>query len=255
MHPTAAQSLLVPRPSKLVPFVAISLAVHLIAVGVMIAVNALLGPRVIDLDQKPITASLVRKGKERDEKLLPRKEELPPPPKEQKAPEAVVPPEPPKVVEKAVPVPGLKEEAPKPKVVGAKEGEQQKTSLFDAMKKNANKAKPEELEGKADGDENGDSAKEEGERYYALLSNAVKRNYDVSNTIDEAERVRLKALVTIFIGPGGELLDAKLMQDSQNGVFDSAVMSAIKKAAPFSPPPPHLRDALRKTGVSLRFTP
>ncbi len=38
-------------------------------------------------------------------------------------------------------------------------------------------------------------------------------------------------------------------------LFDSAVLAAVKKASPFSPPPDHLRDALQKSGIVLEFSP
>ena len=116
---------------------------------------------------------------------------------------------------------------------GAKDA---KKSLFDAFAKSGKQGKAEELEGQADGDPNGDSAKQEGERYFGLLNSVVKRNYDVSNTIDEAERRRLRAEVALRIGPGGELLDVSITKASGNELFDSAVIGAVKKAAPFSAP-------------------
>ena len=83
----------------------------------------------------------------------------------------------------------------------------------------------------------------------------MRRNYDVSNTIDEAERRRLRAEVVLLIGPGGELLDVAISKKSDNELFDSAVIGAVKKTAPFSAPPEHLRDSLKKSGVAIIFTP
>jgi protein TonB len=51
------------------------------------------------------------------------------------------------------------------------------------------------------------------------------------------------------------LLDVSITKGSGNELFDSAVLGAVKKAAPFSAPPEHLRDALKKSGVPLVFTP
>ena len=53
----------------------------------------------------------------------------------------------------------------------------------------------------------------------------------------------------------GEVLEARLAKASGNDLFDSAVLAAVKKASPFSPPPDHLRDPLQKTGVTLEFSP
>lgn len=245
-----ALSLLHDRPTPLPVFVAASVAGHVLAVALWLITGWILAGPKVDLTQTPIKASLVRLGKPRDEKLLPRKEEEAPPPK-------------PKVEEVAVPTPAPPDTAvkiptkdAKPEKADKKDGAKDaKKSLFDAFAKGGKQGKAEELEGQADGDPDGDSAKQEGERYFGLLNSVVKRNYDVSNTIDEAERRRLRAEVALRIGPGGELLDVAITKGSGNELFDSAVIGAVKKAAPFSAPPEHLRDSLKKSGVAIVFTP
>jgi colicin import membrane protein len=203
----------------------------------------------IDLDQKPIKATLVRQGTPRDEKLLPRIEQPPPPPVEQKAPEPVAAPAPPKTVAPApVPTPA----PPKTKQAGEKKADPRQTLMgaFDKM----SKSKP-DTTGAADGDPHGDSAVAEGEAYYARLRSQITRFYDVSDTIPDAERIRLTAQVAVVISPAGQLERARLAKSSGNDLFDSAVMGAVKRAAPFAPPPTHLRDALAKYGVVLQFRP
>lgn len=245
-----AQSLLHDRRDALPTFVAVSVAGHVIAVAVWLVVQWLMAGPKVDL-QVPIKASLVRMGKPRDEKLLPRKEAEAPPPKPKVEEVAVPTPAPPDTAVK-IPTKDAKPEKADKKADGTKDA---KKSLFDAFAKGGAQAKPEELEGEADGDVNGDAAKQEGERYFGMLKGVVKRNYDVSNTIDEAERRRLRAQVVLLIGPGGELIDATVSVASGNEVFDSAVISAVKKTAPFSAPPEHLRDSLKKDGVAIVFTP
>ncbi|HEX8823755.1 MAG TPA: energy transducer TonB [Archangium sp.] len=257
MHP-AQQSLLASRPSRLGRFITFSLVGHagvLLAVGLYTTFFA--APPVL-LDQKPIRATLVRLGKPRDEKLLPRKEEPPPPPpkKVEAAPEPPTPaaPTPAKV---AVPIPGMKPEpASKPTPQkGEAKGEDRRNRLFGAFDK-FSKSKPrEEEEGAEDGDPNGDSATAEGERYFGMLTSQVRRNYNVADTIPENERLYLKAQVAMRLNRTGEVIDARLAKASGNALFDSAVLSAVKKASPFSPPPDHLRDALQKSGVVLEFSP
>ena len=63
------------------------------------------------------------------------------------------------------------------------------------------------------------------------------------------------AQVALFDQPLGQLDRARLARASGNDLFDSAVLAAVKRAAPFSPPPPHLRDPLQKYGVVLQFRP
>ena len=245
----APVSLLVRRSeATLFKFLFWSAVVHAALVSLAIAYAKLHEEPSIDLDQKPIKATLVRQGRERDEKLLPRIEEAPPPPQEQKAPEPVAPPEPPKV---AAPAPAPTPAPPKAKQAGEKQGDKQK--LFGAFDKASKK--PTELTGAANGDPQGDAAKAEGEAYYARLQSQIKRYYDVSDTIPDAERIRLVAQVAIFVNPSGQLDRARLARASGNDLFDSAVMTAVKRAAPFSPPPPHLRDPLQKYGVVLQFRP
>ncbi len=253
MASAPAQSLLHDRPTALPVFVAVSVAGHLLAVVLWLVVGWLLASPRVDLTQTPIKASLVRLGKPRDDKLLPRKEEEAPPPAPKVEEVAAATPAPPKV-ETAIKIPT---KDAKPVKADKKDGVQDsKKSLFDAFAKSGKRGKVADLlEGEADGNVDGDSAKQEGEKYFGLLNAVVKRNYDVSNTIDEAERRRLRAEVALRIGPGGELIEVSLTKPSGNEQFDSAVIGAVKRAAPFSAPPEHLRDSLKKSGVAIVFTP
>ena len=247
----SAHSLLEARPTPLPMFVAASVAAHVLGVILWLLAGWLLAGPKVELSQTPIKASLVRLGKPRDEKLLPRKEEEPAPPAPRVEEVAIAAPVP--VVDTAVKIP-TKDAKPEKAVKkdGAKDA---RKSLFDAFAKGGKQGKAEDLEGQVDGDPDGDSAKQEGERYFGLLKSVVQRNYDVSNTIDEAERRRLRAEVALRIGPGGELIDVNVSKASGNQLFDSAVLGAVKKAAPFSAPPEHLRDSLKKSGVAIVFTP
>jgi protein TonB len=241
----ATMSLLRPRPSGVLPFVLGSVVAHLLVTFGGLALSwAFAGPKV-NLDPTPIKASLVQRGKPRDEKLLPTREQEPPPaPKAE--PVAVKPPTP----DTAVMVPS--KDAVKPdKSASAKDtAKDPRKSLSDAFGKIS---KPREAEGAEDGDPNGDSTKQEGERYFGLLKSVVQKNYDVSSTIPEAERRMLNAQVSLWIGAGGEVLDVKLSRPSGNEVFDAAVLAAVKRASPFSPPPQHLREGLKKDGVGFVF--
>ncbi|HEX8699403.1 MAG TPA: TonB family protein [Myxococcaceae bacterium] len=255
MHPAVAQSMLAARPSRLGLFVGVSIAGHvLLGVFGLLYSYVTSGPKV-DPNPPVIRATLVRQGKPRDQKLLPRKEELPPPPKEVKAPPAP-PTQAPKPPEKvAVPVPGVKPEPKPAPQKGDTSAEDRRKRLFGAFDKTAKKAPEEELEGQEDGDPSGDSAVQEGERYFALLSTQVRRNYDVADVIPDTERMYLKAQVKMRLGRAGEVIEASLSTPSGNDLFDAAVVAAVKKASPFSPPPDHLRDPLQKQGVVLEFRP
>jgi TonB family protein len=257
MHPAVSHSLLVSRPSPVRRFLLASVLAHAVIVASGLIYNALVaGPHIV-LDAKPITATLVRRGKPRDKALLPRKEELPPPPKEEKAPPAppTPTPEPPKPVE-AGPAPMATPAAAKPPPQKGDSAAERRKKLFGAFDRTSKSTRePEELEGEEDGDPDDDSATAEGERYYGLLSVQVKRRYDVSDTIPESERLRLRALVALRISRTGEVLDVQLSRGSGNDLFDAAVIAAVKRASPFSPPPEPLRAALQRDGVVLEFRP
>ena len=246
----APVSLLVRRPEgMLLKFLFWSAVVHAALFSVALVYAKLHEEPAIDLDQKPIKATLVRQGTPRDEKLLPRIEQAPPPPMEQKAPEPAPTSAPPKTV---APAPVAPPAPPKTKQAGEKKADarQQLFGAFDKM----SKSKP-DTTGAANGDPSGDSAVAEGEAYYAQLRAQITRFYDVSDTIPDSERIRLTAQVAVVISPAGQLERARLAKSSGNDLFDSAVMTAVKRAAPFAPPPTHLRDPLSKYGVVLQFRP
>ncbi len=255
MQPSATQSLLSRPATPAMPYVLVSIGLHAAVVVAAILWGMFGRSAPVNLDQKPIKASLVRLGKPRDQKLLPRKEELPPPPKKVDAPKPPDPvaPKPPDTSAVAVPIPGVKPE-PKPaatKQAGEKTGDERRSALFSAFGKAS--TKPEELEGAEDGDPFGDSAVQEGERYYGAVTAQVRRYYDVSQTISEQERLHLKAEVFFRVNRQGSLMEVKLSKASGNTLFDSAVVAAVKKAAPFAPPPEHLRNTLEDEGVILEF--
>lgn len=224
-----------------VPAVVMSIAFHVLLVAVAWWFSRDTGPR-IDLNAKPITAKLVRLGEQRDQKLLPRMQPNAPPPE----PEAVA------VPSKPSPSQPLQ---PKPKPKPAPKHDLTK-DLFAQFDKTKPVTKPDKLAGAADGDVNGDSdTADESERYFGILSSRIKRNYDVSSAIADAERVRLQATIIIYVDAQGDVIKTEWQQKSGNALFDSAVASAVQKAGPFPPPPQFLADDLRKAGVALKFRP
>jgi TonB family protein len=235
----AVNSLLATPPQPLGRYLVPSVLVHAVVLGLILGYGALTARPMLDLDQKPIRATLVRQGTPRDEKLLPRIEELPPPPAPPPAP----------VAAPATAIP----EPPKAKPPVVKPDERQKLlGAFDQFSKS--KRKP-ETAGAVDGDPSGDGAKAEGDRYLGQLGVQIKRFYDVSSTIPDQERIRLRAEVALFIEPNGQLLRVRLAKSSGNDLFDAAVLAAVKKAAPFAPPPTQWRTTLQKYGMVLSFVP
>jgi TonB family protein len=198
----------------------------------------------IDLDQKPIKATLVRRGQGRDPKLLPRIEEPPPPP----PPKAVVP------SPAAPPSPAPPAARPAP-ARAADDSAGRRSRLFDAFAKTSKKAHDDPLEGAPDGDPEGNSATQEGDPYFGLLDRNVHRYFNVPAAIPEADRKNLKALVWLKLSPAGALQGVKVVTSSGNALYDNAVLAAVKKANPFPKPPDHLRGELTGAGVTLQFTP
>jgi TonB family protein len=256
LHPVAARSLLRREPLPIRRYLLASAVGHG-AVFAVVTVASYFQSPAIDLNQQPIKASLVRLGKPRDPKLLPRNTE--PPAEEQKP---APPPEPPKPAE-----PKAQVAIPDPKAMAAakknaeKSASDRRRELLSALSRTTRTGGSktagaiEEMEGQLDGDPNGDSATQEGERYFGLLKAQVQRNYDVSQTIPEQERLHLRAQVVVLIGRTGEMARVQLARSSGNELFDNSVLAAVKKASPFAPPPEHLRDALQRKGIALEFRP
>lgn len=220
--------------------IGLSIAFHLLLVGGAWLYSRESGP-AIDLSAKPIQAKLVRLGEKRDEKLLPRMQPNVPPPPEPAA--ASTPsPSPAPLTPKAPSKPAPKKDLNK--------------DLFAAFDKTKPVSKPDKVTGAADGDVNGDSDDaSEGERYFGLISTRVKRGYDVSSAISDAERVRLSATIVLYIDASGRVMHTVWQAKSGNALFDAAVESAVQKASPFPPPPPHFAKDLASAGVALKFRP
>jgi len=230
------------RRENLTAWVVGSVGVHVVLFGFCWFMGRDTGP-VIDLNAKPIQAHLVRQGQKRDEKLLPRMKPNAPPP----APEAIAIPEKP-----APSIPQPQKPKPKPQPQAKPNINQQLFSMFDKTKP----THPDTPTGEADGDPDGDvDHADEGERYFGIISSRIKRNYDVSSSISDAERVRLLAKIVIYIDARGTVLHTEWAGKSGNNLFDGAVMAAVQKAGPFPPPPQFLAKDLANVGVALNFRP
>jgi TonB family protein len=249
-------SALAPRPEPHRWTVALSLLLHagLLAAVVIGSVVDACGPR-LPPPEKAIAARLVRLGTPRDPKMLPRKPVDPPapPPTPREAPVAKPAPDPAPSPVAKVPTPSVAAAAP------AAEKPDPTRKLDDIMKRfstqNAAMAKAEKAIGQLDGDAEGDAEQaEEGERYLALVQKRIRDRYQLPSTISDTERIRLISVVTIHIDPAGKIFQSDLAQSSGNAMFDSAVQSAIQRAATVPPPPEHLRDMLRR-GIDLKFRP
>ena len=237
---TSSLKLGTPRDSPSLA-IGISVGFHVLLVACAWLFSRDAGP-AIDLSAKPIQAKLVRLGEKRDDKLLPRMQPNAPPP--------------PEPVASSTPSPSSTPLTPKPVTPKAPPKKDLNKDLFAAFDKTKPVTKPDKVAGAADGDVNGDSDDaSEGERYFGLISSRVKRGYDVSSAISDAERVRLTATIVLYIDASGRVIHTVWQTKSGNALFDSAVESAVQKASPFPPPPPHFARDLANAGVALKFRP
>jgi TonB family protein len=227
-------------------FCGLSLGVH---IGLALGWAFFPAPKkpAIDLDAAIVKTRLVKLGKPRDEKLLPRLPTSPPPaPADKKAPPTETP------------------TPPKPDPATSK-----KPSAADILDKfSKDNAKPTDVrdlirnrigevtdEGQLDGDRDGDALKGELQKtYFQQLIAHIRRRMEVSNTLSDDQRIRLKATLFLRVGAEGEVLDVRIQSSSGSTVFDNDVVTAARRSSPVPAPPPLVRDLVEK-GVGINFCP
>jgi colicin import membrane protein/protein TonB len=239
----ALASPLMGRRERLWPLLAVSLACH----AAVITAGVLGRPApIIDLEQKPIVAKLVRLGEKRPEEYLPRKEEAPAPPASAPVP----------VPEPAASAPPAK---PKPAARPAPPPAPGPTGRPDALASALSRIRREQALGPppAWGDPSGSpeglaSEAEEGDRYLALVTQALQASYRLPATISEKERMFLKATVVLTIEPDGRVSRFRFERRSGNEAFDEALERAIRQTR-LPPPPPEMRERYRTVGLGVHF--
>jgi protein TonB len=114
--------------------------------------------------------------------------------------------------------------------------------------------KDEEVEGSPNGVDEGTALiAQMGNEYMTKVYTAIKGQYSVPEIITERERMFLNATVVITINARGQIKDLTFEKRSGNQVFDSAIESAIRRAAPFPPPPEELAGKYASEGIGLDF--
>ncbi|HLH76312.1 MAG TPA: energy transducer TonB [Candidatus Binataceae bacterium] len=83
--------------------------------------------------------------------------------------------------------------------------------------------------------------------YYTQVQERIKKAWTFSGGNSD-----LTATIEFAIGPDGQLLNYQVQRSSRNDAYDESVIRAIKRAAPFPPPPPDYRDAFSR-GVEATF--
>ena len=241
----AAESLLAPRGDRFWGLVAASAALHAAAVTVLLLLR---GAPLIDLEQKPIVAKLVRLGEKRPESFLPRKEEPPPPAAAEPTP---VPSPAPAPAPKAAPAAPAKAAPPRPAPAPGPRSDAFGSALARIRKEQAAR---DPVYGDPGGDPQGDSAQgAPGDRYGALVTRAVEEVYNLPRTIAERDRQHLRASIVLFIDADGRVTSSSFRSRSGNDAFDDALGRAVRQAR-LPPPPPELRAQVRSEGLLVRFS-
>jgi hypothetical protein len=204
-------------------------------------------PSVIDVPNA-IPVQLVKLGKKRDEKLLPRIQR-----------------EAPAVVEEQGIALDTKNETPPD---ASKQKTKTKTSekkLSDAARRllegNNSKLeealeKIEEAEGDPEGDPNGTTSDNTNAAagYQRAIIKTLQSNYRLPETIPAGQRAFLKAQVLLFIERDGSIAKFEFVEKHPNDIFMGA-LEAMLKQVKLPPPPTSEAKAFSENGVLVIFRP
>jgi TonB family protein len=83
--------------------------------------------------------------------------------------------------------------------------------------------------------------------YYKTVQDQIKKAWSFTGGSND-----LTATVDFAIGPDGALIGAKIGASSNDSSFDDSVIRAIRRAAPFPPPPDKFRDQF-SSGIKALF--
>jgi len=227
------------REKGLVGSIGVSLLVHAGLLAAVIFLGSFQGSAKLDLNSKPVSAHLVRLGEARNPKFLPRRDVTPPPP--------------PKVFQtlKPSPVPAARPHPTETRAASLFDKVNRPTSIFDRVQQPPTSSAFDKVEGDSQGSALGDAAQAEGEQYYALLQARIRQYFRVGG-VPESALAKLRAILDLTLNDKGELLHVEVAVSSGNGTYDSEVISAVKRAAPFGAPPEHLQKEVR-SGVEVEF--
>lgn len=88
------------------------------------------------------------------------------------------------------------------------------------------------------------------DEYISTLNEQVKKNWVLPQWLSSAN---LHARVLVQIDQNGNILSRKIVQSSQNEVFDQKALESIDRAAPFPKPPEKFAKILEASGVEFGF--
>jgi TonB family protein len=228
----------------LLGFCAVSLGVHIgLVAGWLFFPD--LSPPLVSLDDNVVKTRLVKLGKPRDDKLLPRVAASPPPPD----------------ATRATPMDALTEPLPEP----TSSKQPSAADILDQFKKDNARNDVSDIirdrlgepddEGRLDGDQEGTVLVGEIKAsYFQRVGNHIKKRLENSSTMTDEERLRLRAELVLKVDADGAILDTRIQKSSGNTVYDNDVLAAAKRSSPLPAPPPQVR-ALARSGFALNFCP
>ena len=206
---------------------------------------------VVDLDEAVIKTRLVKLGKPRDEKLLPRLPTSPPPPAADKKAPPVLDPTTPQTPD-TKPTPQTLDKPSAADILNKfKSDAERPKDINDLIKDRIGEQTD---EGKEDGDADGTALDGEiTDAYFARVTSRITKAMEVSSILSDDERVRLKALLCVKIDDVGAIGDPTITT-SGSSVYDSDVLAAARRASPVPAPPPQVR-ARAAEGVCFNVCP
>lgn len=88
--------------------------------------------------------------------------------------------------------------------------------------------------------------------YLGEIWDSIRRNWSMPKAgVDIPKDAHVSFLVKI--DASGNVISLSMLRSSGHDMFDNSALVAIKKAAPFSPPPSMLVDTLLREGIEVRF--
>jgi TonB family protein len=223
-----------------------SLALHLTAFAAWAFLPSRARPAV-DIDEAVVRTRLVKLGKPRDEKLLPRLPTAPPPAPTQAPPS----PEPPRPDSKPTPAQPPAERPSAADILDRFKTENQQKSLKDLIQ---NRIGEDSDEGQQHGDKDGSALDGEiTQSYFARLTARIQNAMQVSSVLTDEEKLRLRAELCLKVGEDGTVSDVRVKQ-SGSPVFDADVTAAARRASPLPAPPPPAR-ARAAAGICVEVCP
>lgn len=188
-----------------------------------------------------VVAKLVRLGKPRDPRLLPRKPSAPPP-------TAPATPLSPNVDPNAAPT--TPTPAPDPDAVAGDEFEKAR------LRAKAIGETYEEPEGSPEGSPAGtaDTAAE-GDPYATAIDAAIRAEWRVPDLVKPEQLAALACTVFVRIEADGTIVESAVLEPSRNRFFDGSVVEAIARVKKLPPPPSDRLREILDGGITIVFKP